>query len=168
MRAALQWLIEQDEDRNSLELALRLGTALRNFWVIRGPSSEGRTFLEHALTASEGVAASVRAKALFVAANLAFIQSDYERAEGLCQESLQLFRELGDRSGIAYALYLLAWVGRNDIKRDKALVEEALELFKEIGERICRLVFLYAGIFRQPARRICQSLQLDGGEPGTT
>jgi predicted ATPase/class 3 adenylate cyclase/DNA-binding CsgD family transcriptional regulator len=135
LRAALQWLVERGEDRNNLELALRLGTSLRNFWVIRGPSSEGRDFLEQALAASEGVAASVRAKALFVAANLAFIQSDYDRAEGWCQQSLTLFRELEDRSGIAYALYLLAWLGRGDINVDIALVEEALVLFKEIGER---------------------------------
>lgn len=135
LHAALQWSVAQGKVKQDTTVALRLGVALRNFWAVRGPYSEGRSFLEQALAASEGVAVSVRAKALYVAADLAFIQSDYDRAKGLCQESLKLFRELGDRPGIAYALYLLAWVGRDDIKIDVALVEEALAIFKEIGER---------------------------------
>jgi predicted ATPase/class 3 adenylate cyclase/DNA-binding CsgD family transcriptional regulator len=135
LHAALQWSVAQGQATHDMTLALRLGVALRNFWVVRGPSSEGRNFLERALAASEGVAAPLRAKAYFTAANLAFIQSDYDQAERLCQESLKLFRELGDRSGIAYALYLLAWVGRGDINLDVALVEEALAHFEEIGDR---------------------------------
>ncbi|MEO8971036.1 MAG: protein kinase, partial [Ktedonobacteraceae bacterium] len=135
LHAALQWSVAQGKVKQDMTVALRLGVALRNFWAVRGPYSEGRSFLEQALAASEGVAARVRAKALFVAADLAFIQSDYDRAEELCQESLKLFRELVDRPGIAYALYLLAWVGREDIKVDIAMVEEALSHFKEIGDR---------------------------------
>jgi hypothetical protein len=63
---------------------------LRDFWRVHGHISEGRNFLKHALTTSEGIEASVRAKALIAAGNLAFIQSDYERTETLCQESLAL------------------------------------------------------------------------------
>src|SRR6266567_9314496 len=50
------------------------------------------------------VAPSVRAKALLVAARLSFMQSDYDRNKALAQESLALFRELGDKRGIALAL----------------------------------------------------------------
>jgi len=135
LNAALQWSVARGKTTHDMTMALRLGVALRRFWTVRGPYSEGRNFLERALAASEGVTAPVRAKAFYTAANLAFIQSDYERAEEFCQESLKLFRELGDRPGIAYALYLLAWVGRDDINIDVALVEEALALFREIGDR---------------------------------
>ena len=133
--AALHWSVAQGRARHDMTVALRLGVALRNFWLVHGPYSEGRNFLEQALAASEGVAAPLQAKALFTAANLAFILSDHDRAEALCQESLKLFRELEDRPGMAYALYLLAWISRDNIKVDIAMVEEALELFKEIGNR---------------------------------
>jgi DNA-binding CsgD family transcriptional regulator/tetratricopeptide (TPR) repeat protein len=135
LHEALHWSIAQGKVKHDMTVALRLGVALQNFWVVHGPYSEGRNFLEQALAASEGAAAPVRAKALYVAANLAFIQSDFDPAEELCQESLKLFRELGDRPGIAYALYLLAWISRDNIKVDVAMVEEALALFRELGDR---------------------------------
>jgi len=135
LRAVLLWLLEQGEAGHDMTMALRLGTALRNFWVIRGPYREGRVFLERALALRDGVPRATQAKALFTVANLALIQSDFDAAEAHCQESLKLFRELGDRPGVAYALYLLAWLARGDISIDIALTEEALALFREIGDR---------------------------------
>src|SRR6266704_2032949 len=87
LRAVLQWSLEQAgnkeaiERERSMETALRLGGALRSFWVVHGHLSEGRSFLERALAAREGIESSVQAKALIVAGHLAFIQSDYDRAE---------------------------------------------------------------------------------------
>lgn len=135
IRAVLQWSLVQGQAKHDMSMALRLGAALRNFWTIHGSYREGRVFLERALAVREGTTPLLRARALFAAANLALTQSDFDVAEGLCQESLQLFRELENRSGIAYALYLLAWVARDDITFDVALAEEALALFKEIGDR---------------------------------
>lgn len=135
MRVVLQWLLTQGETDHDMTMALRMGTALRKFWVIRGPYREGRVFLERALAERAGVAPAVQAKALFALANLAFLQSDFDAAEASCQESLKLFRELGDRRGIAYALYLLAWVARDDITVDIALTREALVLFRELDNK---------------------------------
>jgi predicted ATPase/DNA-binding NarL/FixJ family response regulator len=47
IRAALSWLLE----RHKIEEALRLATALLQFWLLRGYLSEGRHFLEQALEA---------------------------------------------------------------------------------------------------------------------
>jgi DNA-binding CsgD family transcriptional regulator/tetratricopeptide (TPR) repeat protein len=135
LRAVLQWSILQGEKKQDMTLALRLGAALRTFWDVHGPYREGRIFLERALACREGAALALQAKALFAAANLAFLQSDFDAAEAYCQESLRLFRELGDRSGMAYALYLLAWIAKDDIAIDRALAEEALALFRELGNR---------------------------------
>ncbi len=148
LRVALQWLIDQ----GSRELALRLAGALRPFWAVHGPFSEGRSFLGRALALNKEVATPVRAKALFAAANLAFIQSDYDHAEELCQESLKLFRELGERPGIAFSLYLLAWVRRDNASLDVVLVEEALEIFKEIGYRELIAWCIYTLSFLEGAR----------------
>lgn len=133
LRAALQWALEGGK----AEMALRLGTALERFWVVRGHRKQGLAFLERALAGSAGVATSVRAKALLAAARLAFIQSHYDRGEVLAQESLALFRRLGDRRGIALSLDRLgmaAW-RRGDFRAAGVLMEEDLALFREVGDQ---------------------------------
>ncbi len=137
LRAAQGWLLEPGEGGQRKEMALRLGGALRRFWVIHGHISEGRHFLERALAGSEGVAASVRARALIAAANLAVIQNDYDRAELLAAESLAHFREFGDQAGIALSLYLLgsaAW-SRGYTGATRSLIEESLALSRAVGDK---------------------------------
>jgi predicted ATPase/DNA-binding CsgD family transcriptional regulator len=145
LRSALQWTLEQAgveepmEVERNIETALRLGGALRVFWVVHGHITEGRHFLERALAVEVSlvdtrIEASVRAKALFAAGHLAFIQSDYQRAEPLCQESLALYRELEDQPGIAFALSLLgsvAWIQGN-MGAARTLTEEALAIARQV------------------------------------
>ena len=141
LRAALRWALESDRTA----MALCLGTALARFWVIRGHRTEGLAFLERALASSAEVAKEVRAKALLAAARLALVQSNYTRGEVLAQESLALFRELGDRGGIALALDRLgtaAW-RRGDFAAARGLMEEGLALFRAIDDqgRVAWLLF---------------------------
>ena len=145
LRAALQWTLEQAgieepmEGECSIEMALRLGGALRVFWVVHGHITEGRHFLERALAVGVSLAgtrieASTRAKALIVAGHLAIIQSDYERAEPLCKESLALYRELEDQPGIAFSLSLLgsvAWTQGNMVAA-RTLTDEALAIARQV------------------------------------
>ena len=134
LRAALRWVLEGDRAAT----AMRLGTALERFWVIRGHRSEGLAFLEQALAGgAKEVPMAVRAKALLAAARLAFVQSNYTRGEALAQESLALFRELGDRWGIALSLDRLgmaAW-RRGDFAAARVPLEEALALFRAIEDQ---------------------------------
>ncbi len=152
LRAALQWSLEQagDEEtmegKRSIEMALRLGGALGRFWVVHGHISEGRNILERALAAREGIKASVQAKALIVAGHLAFIQSDYDRAEPLLQESLALYRELEDQPGIAFALSMLgsvAWT-KGHMVAARTLTEEALAISRQVDdmERAANSLFI--------------------------
>ena len=137
LRAAMQWSLEQGERGKSMELALLLGGVLQRFWQVRGLFSEGRSFLKRALAASEEVVSAVRAKALHAAANLALTQGDYDQLEALCEESLTLFRELGDKQGIAHNLSLLGRVAfeRGNITTTRVLFEESLALFREVGDK---------------------------------
>jgi predicted ATPase/class 3 adenylate cyclase/DNA-binding CsgD family transcriptional regulator len=137
LRAALQWLLEQGDATQSIEKSLRLGAALRSFWMIRGYYSEGRTFLEQALARSEGIEATVRAKGLWAATTMANFQGDNDRAEALSKESLTLHRQLGDRRGVAYALYYLGGLSafRGDLAAARSLEEEALALRREVGNK---------------------------------
>ena len=139
LRAVMRWSLERGEAGHSMETALRLGgtLALLRLWLVRGYLSEGRSFLERALARSEGVAVSIRAKALEAAANLASLQDDTDRAEALFESSLALYRELGDRRGMAASLFWLGGIAgqRNDLARAHGLIGEALTLQRQVGDK---------------------------------
>jgi predicted ATPase len=105
LRAAMQWALEADGDQARLEVALRLGSAMRSYWQVRGYFREGRGFLEQALAHSMNSHARLRAKVLNEAVHLAISQGDFAWGEALCQENLVRCRELGDNSAIARSIF---------------------------------------------------------------
>ena len=137
LRAALRWSLEQGEAEYNMELALRLGGALTVFWIQHGHFSEGRTFLERALTGSQGVMVSVQAKALMAAASLAINQSDIDRAETLLEESLALSRKLSDTTGIENILSLQGSIAhiRGNLVEAYSLTEEAVSHARKSGDK---------------------------------
>jgi predicted ATPase/class 3 adenylate cyclase/DNA-binding CsgD family transcriptional regulator len=143
LRAAMQWSLEQAG--NERAMALRLGGALLSFWLVRGNFSEGRDFLERALSRSDNVAAPVQAKALYAAASLHDPLSSLDRAEELGEQSVALYRELADILGIANCLHLLADIawGRGNLAGARALGEESLLLFREGDDRRSVAYLLY-------------------------
>ncbi|HLX57584.1 MAG TPA: tetratricopeptide repeat protein, partial [Ktedonobacteraceae bacterium] len=149
LRAAMRYLVERAETEmgaregrhqeagHQAEMALRLGAALWGFWIVRGHWSEGLRWLERALAADPGVAAPVRAKALNAAGMLAYLQDNHGWAEQLCRESLALFRQIGDKRGIASSLIRLGQVAkaRRNYAAARALLEESLALSKEVDDK---------------------------------
>jgi non-specific serine/threonine protein kinase len=133
LRAALDWHGESGQ----VQAGLELGAALRRFWARQGCLAEGRGRLE-ALLQLPGAEArtAVRAEALFAAGVLADAQGDLQSARRLMEESLGIWRELGDRRGIAAALkelsMALATQGDQSWRR---LAEESLAIWRELGER---------------------------------
>jgi ATP/maltotriose-dependent transcriptional regulator MalT len=117
--------------------AQRFAGALLRFWEIRGYLSEGRTWLERALANGPDEPDFYRARALLSAATLARRQGDYPHATELYQESLEAWRVLGDRSGIASALNNLGVIAHEqaDYPRANELYGEALEIFRAEGDR---------------------------------
>jgi predicted ATPase/DNA-binding CsgD family transcriptional regulator/DNA-binding XRE family transcriptional regulator len=131
LRAALAWSIDQDE----AELALRLAGDYFWLWLRRHPA-EGRGWLERALAAPLDVAPAARAKALFALGTLAFwVEADYQRSEPMIEESLAIFRRVGERRGEAEALFQLGhqtWATGN-LDRASSLSDEGTALAQEIG-----------------------------------
>jgi predicted ATPase/class 3 adenylate cyclase len=127
MRAALAW---SQTPAASVEVGAWLAGALQWFWYIRGYRSEGRAWLERVLRQSTGAAAPARAKVLHGAGRL---QSDLSRATTLIEQALALWRELGDKPGMADALLFLGRVARlqGDYERSAKLAQESLALFRE-------------------------------------
>jgi len=135
LRMALAWLLERAE-RGCNEQSLRLCLALYLFWRRRGYISEARDNLVQALRYRVGVNASIQALALRSAGVLAFIQDDLVQTELLVQESLGLYRELGDSRNMAYALTVLGNVARTRCRYAEARshFEEALPLFQQCDD----------------------------------
>ncbi len=133
LRAALSWTLEHNEP----ELAARLAGALWRFWYTRGHVTEGRRWLERALSDPEAVWVSARAKALRGAGVLAYAQADGEQAVSSLEESVTVYREIEDKQGLAGALGNLGVVVtvRGDYERARALHEESLVLSRGIGSR---------------------------------
>jgi predicted ATPase len=137
LRAALRWFLERGEAGHGIEMALRLAGALQRFWDVRGHLSEGQTFLEQALAGSKEVAAPVHVKALKAAAYMAYVWSDYDRAEALFEECQARCLELGDTVGVALSLRVqgLITLRRYNFAGAIALTEESLALFREAGDK---------------------------------
>ncbi len=133
LRTALIWLIESEQS----ELALHLGATLWWFWYARGHMSEGRQWFERLLPGSENISAPVRAKALKSAGWLVYQQKDFDYAEALLKEGLEVYRLLKDEQNIATSLYrlgLVAWA-RGDYSSVRSLTEDALSLYYQVGSK---------------------------------
>ncbi len=138
------WLLRLDADHDNMRAALarsqtaaasvdvgaRLAGALQWFWYIRRYKSEGRAWFERVLQQSTSAAAPARAKVLYGAGRF---QSDGGRANALIEQALALWRELGDKLGMADALLNLGRVARaqGDYERSGKLLQESLALFRE-------------------------------------
>jgi predicted ATPase/class 3 adenylate cyclase len=132
-RAALTWASHEGDP----ELELRLAGALRGFWRIRGHLSEGRRWLEGALSKRAGRSAPARAKALYATSVLALRQGDHATAAGLAREALGVYEGLGDRAGAARVLHVLGSVavGERDFGEARSVFERSGALSREAGNK---------------------------------
>jgi predicted ATPase/DNA-binding SARP family transcriptional activator len=136
LRAALTWAAAEGE----IELEVRLAVAARWYWAVQGHLSEGRRFFDAILARRAEAPKELRAPALVHGAIFPFRQGENELAASLLQESLDLYRELGDEEGIARAIAELGGVAiaQLDLDRAAALYEEAVPLFRSQG-RLARV-----------------------------
>jgi non-specific serine/threonine protein kinase len=129
LRAALDWVVEQEDAATGL----RFARALRLFWFMRGHLTEGRARLARILKLAGGSAAA-RAKALDSAGFLARYQGDYTAAAAIIDESLALWRAVGSNQGIADALSNLGYVAlhQGDYAAARSMYEESLNLYRAL------------------------------------
>ena len=131
----------------AVEIGLRLAGALWRFWQIRGDLTEGREVLEEALSwggnpnsavdGQSGMLKSARAKALHGAGVMAYGQGDVGTAQSLLEESLSLYKELGDKRGIAYVSTSMGHIPsiQGDTSKARSLYEDALAIFKALDDK---------------------------------
>lgn len=142
LRTALTWAEEQGE----CEIGLRLGAALWRFWVVRSHMREGHERLERLLgMPGAGARTMARARGLHGVGTIIHEISYYAEARPFLEESLAIWRELGNKEGTATALNSLGWLAfqLGDFERARSLSEEALQLNQELGERRGAAVALF-------------------------
>jgi tetratricopeptide (TPR) repeat protein len=194
LRTALGWSLESGKS----ESALRLSGALYYFLVLRGNFSELYKWLNDALMFAERkwnekiaagkyapspVEMAQRAKALYGATLSQFGTMDLKRARVLIEESLGLWRALGDKWWTAVALELAALIASVGPEYEMALgyLEEGVSLargledpwplavclirmgdaLKPRGEAAAALSFLAEGVAL--ARRVGDKIVLSEG-----
>ncbi len=132
LRTALQW---SKSAAGGAEAEMRLAAALWWFWYARCHWSEGRSWLEDALSRRLGAPPSAVAKAARGAVILTWRLGDYSRAARLAEESLTCARDAGVGEEIAFSLLNLGLVAlyQHDYRRATTLTEDALALCREQG-----------------------------------
>jgi predicted ATPase/two-component SAPR family response regulator len=166
LRAAIRWLLEEDQ----IETVARFSGALWFFWHVRGYQSEGDCYAREALEKGNVLPVGTRAKTVRARAVMSYGLVSPERTTRLFEESAALFRQAGDKSGLAQSL---AGVGvgalmQGDMERSRALLEESLQLYRELGDKVgigsvlahLAMVFLRNGDCAQAARYFEEALSL--------
>jgi predicted ATPase/DNA-binding XRE family transcriptional regulator len=128
LRRGMAWTIEHGET----VLALRYAVALWRYWRQRGEFAEGRRWTDAALAVIGNAAPSLRAKALWGAAALAFPQADHARLAALAAEAIELAHQSDDPMDLRNALTVHGMVAMC-----QGSYQDAIEPFSE-SVTICR------------------------------
>jgi predicted ATPase/DNA-binding CsgD family transcriptional regulator len=135
--AALDWL-ERSGDAGGV---LRLSTAVRPLWEVRGRHDEAIAQLERGLAMRDGdstVPGIVRMKAFIGLGRHYMRRGRLDVAQHRIQASLEIAESLGDRRAMAIALYALGGAETNRERYDRAIpyLERALGIYEELGDPI--------------------------------
>jgi predicted ATPase len=137
VRGVLFWsLSASDRVGHSLQLV----GMLNNFWVHRNFFSEGRKWGEAALALPEARAIANQlylANALNCVGVLARHQADFTAARKYHEESLAVYKQLGNKREAGRALMRLGivYAEQGDLKRARSILEEAVTVRAEIGDK---------------------------------
>ena len=137
LRAALDWC---SSNGNKAKAGLQLATACGRFWRLHGHVSEGRRRFSIALSPKlVQDRSSLHARALYYSALLAYLQGDYPAAQPMIEESLTIWRELG-QEGLAMLGHTLLLLG--DLKNEVGdysgalpVFHEALQIFSQLNDK---------------------------------
>ena len=133
LRAAVEYcLTEPGEAETALRIALCLPV---HYWWGRGLLSDCRRWLDRALAQSQ-VPTALRARALLLAGDLAFVHGDIDAATRLSALGADLARRLDDPDSMAHAAYTrgIGALVQNDLAAATGSFEHALAIMATLAE----------------------------------
>jgi predicted ATPase/DNA-binding CsgD family transcriptional regulator len=133
LRNALAW---SRVARDGGEPLLRLAASLMLFWVWQDHYREGLAWLEQALSVTGAERIPARAQTLCAAAFLALVQDDSSRAAAWAEQSVAVWREIGNAAELGRCLRVLALAVhyQGDVRRARTLAEEGVAICREAGD----------------------------------
>jgi predicted ATPase/DNA-binding winged helix-turn-helix (wHTH) protein len=133
-RSALDWLFQTPD----LDWSLRLCVALFRFWDMREHLTEGRARLETVLRLAGDKRSKERARISHFLGALATAQRDYPAAAYFLTQSLTLYEELDDQSGVAASLNALAVSARDrgDYSAAQSNFERSLACWRKLPDQL--------------------------------
>ena len=139
LRAALTWIVENDQG----ELGLRMIIALWRFWQVRGHLIEAADRIERvlAMPSVSSQPPELRARAYSAAGGIAYWRSNAQDTYRYYHEALGLARSGDDRALLAAALYDAGFApvpGETTqgerMRLGQPMWEEALAIFRDLGD----------------------------------
>ena len=134
LRAALAWALESQNPVSGI----RLTSNLVFFWLRRGYLGEGIDWAEKMLSQGQDVSAHSKADALKNLGSLLLWREKepFVRSANLLEESLTLYRQLGDKTGVAWVLNRLGLssIGNDDFERAGQLLSESLSIYRMLDD----------------------------------
>jgi tetratricopeptide (TPR) repeat protein len=142
LSAALRWSLEADSARGAgnedIDVGLRLVQALAPFWYQHGHATEGRSWLTRAVRLAEGRTDAAMARLLHWLGVLLQQQAENTQALRRFENSLEIWRDLGDRDQQARELNSLGITHRHLGHADTArsLLEESVTIARQSGAEV--------------------------------
>lgn len=102
LRAALHWLYAQEGFEELAQLCAILG----DHWFVRGYINEGQEWLDRVLDQRPTLSLPVQGMVLEAKGKLLYERGEYGPAQALYEESLAIYRKLGDAESVAEVLNL--------------------------------------------------------------
>jgi non-specific serine/threonine protein kinase len=123
-------------ETSNAELGLRFGSAVERFLEVRGLLDEGQRWLQSVLAIRAPAPIAARASALHVAGTLARASGQYDRSNVCHQESLELYRSIGDERGVLLAVKSLGMVSHylEEYERAASLYRTSLAMSRASGD----------------------------------
>ncbi len=134
LRAMYRWSMEG----GIVELGLRLVGTLGYFWWRQGHYAEGKQWSARALELIEGGSLEVRASVYTSAWRVFFYLGDAVAGKRVVGEALAIYRDLGDRRNIGWALIHLSMASvfsGSESEEGRAICEEGLALLREVNDK---------------------------------
>lgn len=147
LRAALHWAFDTSAPKpERVEQGLKLIMPLERFWQGHGHLRETVQRLARGFERREGVSLQVQASALNTWGWFVNHLGQQDLAYKLMEDSLTLYRQVDDKTGIAEALDGLGdvtWL-RGDFEGSKAFYEESLTIRRSLGDTLRIGLSLYS------------------------